>query len=188
MDTRFPVPSSSMMYSPGHTSPSSLTRPFASSKVCIASTKWRSPSLCTLKSGKGTRNETPIGARLVATLNSLAANPQKATFTGEKCRARSMHTSIPRATSGQLRTWRPLRLHGRKVLSDGYLSTALKHFSLGLPSLTRCAGRERISARRIHGYLGGVEAGRSEVREAGECSAAAVGHRASRNEALRRYG
>src|SRR5258708_31534930 len=34
--------------------------------------------------------------------------------------------------------------------------------------------RERISARRIHGYLGGIEAGRSEVREAGEYSAATL--------------
>src|SRR5260221_12499030 len=47
--------------------------------------------------------------------------------------------------------------------------------------------RERISTRRIHGYLGGIEAGRSEVREAGECSAATVGHGASGNEALRWY-
>src|SRR5258706_10312127 len=42
-------------------------------------------------------------------------------------------------------------------------------------------------AGRIHGHLGGIEAGGSEVREASECSAATVGHRASRNEALRRY-
>jgi len=32
------------------------------------------------------------------------------------------------------------------------------------PSESDCG---RLAARRIHGYLGGIEAGRSEVREAG---------------------
>jgi hypothetical protein len=44
-----------------------------------------------------------------------------------------------------------------------------------------------LPTRRVHGYLGGIEARRSEVREAGKCGAATVGQRASGNEALRRY-
>ena len=34
-------------------------------------------------------------------------------------------------------------------------------------SLTGCPGHERIPARRIHEYIGGIEAGRSEAEEAG---------------------
>ena len=34
-------------------------------------------------------------------------------------------------------------------------------------SLTRCPGRERIPARRIHEHIGGIETGRNEAKEAG---------------------
>src|ERR1700730_9398153 len=56
--------------------------------------------------------------------------------------------------------------------------------------------REHLSAflhtvrgyrRRINGYLGGIEAGRSEVREGGECGPATVEQRASGNQTLRRH-
>src|SRR5258708_1180930 len=52
-----------MPYSPGQSSPISLIRVFASSKVANASTKCRLPSPCNLKTQKGRRIQTPNGGR-----------------------------------------------------------------------------------------------------------------------------
>src|SRR5260370_19174758 len=61
METRSPVASSEITYSPGHNFPSDWTPAFASLRVSASSTKCRLPSSRILKMQKRRRIQTPNG-------------------------------------------------------------------------------------------------------------------------------
>src|SRR2546429_6197282 len=54
-----------MTYSPGHDSASAVTRTFAASRVCAASTIRGLPSPCNLRMQKGRPNQTPSGGTIL---------------------------------------------------------------------------------------------------------------------------
>src|SRR5713226_1589846 len=65
METRSPVASSEITYSPGHNFPSDWTPAFASLRVSASSTKCRLPSSRILKMQKRRRIQTPNGDDLL---------------------------------------------------------------------------------------------------------------------------